>query len=95
MVFNAGRVRKAMTKSIRGTSSTREELTPNRVLDWGMRKGARVMEAPDTSTRLKMFAPMTLPRDREPWPLARDVMAVTSSDRLVLAEDELGGNAEL
>ena len=41
------------------------------------------MEAPDTSTRLKMFAPMTLPRDREPWPLARDVMAVTSSGRLV------------
>ena len=56
---------------------------PKMVLPTGTSNGARVTDTPETSTRLKRFAPMILPTDSEPWPFTREVMAVTSSGRLV------------
>ena len=53
------------------------------VFSWGTWKGDRVVDRPLTSTRLNRFAPTMLPRDRALWPFTREVMAVTSSGRLV------------
>ena len=68
-----------MTASMTGRSSTRLELMPNSVALCGMVKGASVIDMPLTSTRLKTFAPTTLPSDRSLWPLTSEVTAVTSS----------------
>ena len=74
----AGTVRISMTASMTGRSSTRLELMPNSVALCGMVKGASVIDMPLTSTRLKTFAPTTLPSDRSLWPLTSEVTAVTS-----------------
>ena len=55
-----------MTTSISGMSRIREELMPKMVLPTGTSNGARVTDTPETSTRLKRFAPMMLPMEREP-----------------------------
>lgn len=65
----AGTVRRSMTANITGRSMTREELMPMMVEFCGMLKGDTVMDMPLTSTRLNTLAPMTLPSEREPWPL--------------------------
>ena len=45
--------------------------------------GEIVTAAPETSTKLKMFAPIILPSDSAPCPLASAVIAVTSSGKEV------------
>ena len=72
-----------ITMNMTGISTAREELIPAMVRSAGIPKGAMVMARPDTSTMLKRFAPITLPRERAPWPLESAVMAVTSSGREV------------
>ena len=79
----AGTVRRSMTANITGRSMTREELMPMMVEFCGMLKGDTVMDMPLTSTRLNTLAPITLPSEREPWPFASEVIAVTSSGREV------------
>ena len=60
-----------------------EEFMPAIVFSAGTAKGEIVMAAPLTRMILNRLAPMTLPRDSAPWPLARLVIAVISSGRLV------------
>ena len=72
-----------MTASITGRSTIRLELRPAIVFSAGTAKGEIVIAMPLTSTMLNRFAPMTLPSESAPWPLARLVMAVISSGRLV------------
>ena len=60
----AGTVMISMTASMTGRSNTRLEFTPNSVELCGMVNGASVTETPLTSTRLKTFAPTTLPTDK-------------------------------
>ncbi|MEI3411909.1 MAG: hypothetical protein V8Q57_00755 [Blautia sp.] len=81
--FIAGKVRNAITNSIRGISTTREEFIPAMTFPEGISKGDNTAETPLTSTRLKRLAPITFPRERAPWPFVREVMAVTSSGREV------------
>ena len=78
-----GKVRKAIAQNISGMSTTREAFIPATILLAGTAKGDKVTDKPDTSTRLNRFAPMILPSDKDPWPFAREVMAVTSSGKEV------------
>ena len=60
----AGIVKIAITESITGMSSTKDTFCPNSSEVSGTVKGESVTETPETSTRLNMFAPITLPRER-------------------------------
>ena len=82
--LRVGRHMIIITPSMMGRSMTRLELMPFRmVFSAGMAKGEMVMAVPLTRMMLNRLAPITLPRDREPWPFTRLVMAVMSSGRLV------------
>ena len=56
---------------------------PRMVFSTGIANGEMVMAVPDTRIRLKILAPMMFPSERALWPLARAVIAVTSSGREV------------
>ncbi len=60
-LINTGKVNKAIVISINGTSNIKEELTPKSLLPMGTSNGANVTEIPETSTKLKTFAPITFP----------------------------------
>ena len=96
LVVRAGTVSSSMTLSMTGMSMTREALWPKRMLPTGTSKGARVTATPETSTRLKTLAPITLPIPREACPFFRLVMVVTSSGREVprATSDNGLGNAQ-
>ena len=68
-----------MTKSITGMSITSDAFIPAICFSTGTAKGAMVTDTPLTNTRLNRFAPITLPSDKAPCPLTREVIAVTNS----------------
>ena len=78
-----GTVRRVITPNITGMSITRDALIPPTSTPTGTEKGAIEIAIPLTSTRLKRFAPIRLPRDSAPRPFISDVIAVTSSGREV------------
>lgn len=60
---------------------TNEAFLPNSIDPCGIANGAKATDTPETRTRLKRFAPMTFPKDKDPCPFNKDVIAVTSSGR--------------
>ena len=78
---SVGNVIKAITTTIIGISIICEVLYPKSLLPSGITNGEIVTAVPDTSTKLKILAPMILPNDKAPCPLASAVIAVTSSGR--------------
>ena len=70
-----------ITANTRGTSTTSDAGIPASFASAGMSKGLIEIAAPETRTRLNMFAPIMLPRERAPCPFVRAVIAVTSSGR--------------
>ena len=62
-----GKIIRAITPNMTGISKTRDIFRPvsSRVFSQGTSKGARETATPETSTRLKTLAPMTLPTPRE------------------------------
>ena len=72
-----------MTPIITGSSNIKEAFMPNRTFPCGSVKGESDADVPVTRTKLKRFAPIIFPKDKEPCPFIREVTAVTNSGRLV------------
>lgn len=66
---SVGNVIKAITPTIIGISIICELLYPKSLLPSGITNGEIVTAVPDTSTKLKILAPIILPNDKAPSPL--------------------------
>ena len=76
---SAGRVIMPITASITGRSRTKDAFCPKSIEFSGTGNGLIAIAVPETRTRLKMLAPIMLPRESAPWPLISEVIAVTNS----------------